>query len=457
MLHTRSLVLAGCLLYLSGCGARTDADDYRVDVPVTTDVPIAPDVPVAPDVPIVTDVPIPPPDLPAMCPGALTRCGAVCSDLRFDNNNCGGCGVSCGPMGTCSGGTCASVACVDGFTFCNGECVDTNNSSAHCGACNVLCPTGLTCQGGRCTATLCSPGLTLCGSTCVDTLVNVTNCGACGRACPSGSSCQMGACTPAVIMTGTPFRIDALTSSNCRATEHNTATGDDRGGIAVGSGRVYYTGDDRTAAFDLDSLAPLAQGAQRLDGIVGASALNLALTLGSNRAPLDERTSIIDTLLAVGPDANVSARLIALSNTIFIDRMTMSNGVGIFGGVDRVIVTEGARAWIIDGLMARVTQLAIAPIGEHQACESWAFWGVAEFFEGAPWVAYVRDARTVVRQNLVTGEVRVVASFDNLSDMCSFTVLPSRNRWYFHHEGGSQFRTGDETLGYCDARFRTTP
>jgi ferredoxin len=304
---------------------------------------------------------------------------------------------------------------------------------------------------------VCGAGLTLCGRTCIDTRSDAMNCGGCMRACPSGSTCQMGACTPAVMMTGTPFQIESLTSSNCRATEHNGVTGDDRGGIAVGSGRVYYTGDERTAAFDLESLAPAAQGARRLDGIFGVSALNLALTLGSNRAPLDERTSIIDSLLAVGPDANLSARLIALSSTIFINRMTTSSGVGIFGGVDRVIVTEGARAWIIDGLMARVTQLAIAPIGDHQGCESWAFWGVAEFFEGAPWVAYVRDSRTVARQNLVTGEVRVVASFDNLSDMCSFTVLPSRNRWYFHHEGESQFRTGDETLGYCDARFSMAP
>ena len=67
--------------------------------------------------------------------------------------------------------------------------------------------------------------------------------------------------------------------------------------------------------------------------------------------------------------------------------------------------------------------------------------------------AYVRDANSVVRQNLVTGEVRVVASFSNLSDICSFAVSPARGRWYFHHEGSSQFRSGDETLGYCDARF----
>ena len=81
---------------------------------------------------------------------------------------------------------------------------------------------------------------------------------------------------------------------------------------------------------------------------------------------------------------------------------------------------------------------------------------MAENVDGTPWVDYVRDAQTVVRQNLVTGEVRELARFTNLSDMCSFAVLPSRNRWYFHHEGVSQFRSGDETVGYCDASFSTT-
>ena len=131
----------------------------------------------------------------------------------------------------------------------------------------------------------------------------------------------------------------------------------------------------------------------------------------------------------------------------------VDGNVGIFGGVDRLIVTAGARAWLIEGTMPLVTELAIAPIEEHQSCESWAYWGVAEFFEGAPWVAYVRNSTTISRRNLVTGETRTVATFTNLSDMCSFTVSPARGRWYFHHEGTSQFRSGDETLGYCDARF----
>jgi hypothetical protein len=46
-----------------------------------------------------------------------------------------------------------------------------------------------------------------------------------------------------------------------------------------------------------------------------------------------------------------------------------------------------------------------------------------------------------------------VGDFINLSDMSSITVSLSRNRWYFHHEGSSQFGGTSETLGYCDAAF----
>ncbi len=542
MLHTRSLAFAACLTLLSGCGARTVADDYRIDagdVPFTPDVPVSPDVPIGPDVPIRPDVPDVPPVCPpgfgfcsgncigllndvnncgacnarcigssltcqrgvcvgVTCPGGLVVCNGACTDIRSDPRNCGRCGQLCaGPGSVCSNGVCSVSACVDGLTFCNGDCVDTQNDTRHCGgcgnvcppggacfgglcavtpgcpppttacgdfcadlstdlnncgACGLVCPPGGVCAGGRCEAPMCPAPTTRCGATCANLASDPTNCGACGRACRPGQRCLAGACTTAT-MTGTPFLISALMTSNCRTTEHNTVTGDDRGGIALGNGQVYYTGDDRTAAFDLDTLAPTARGTQRLDGIFGVTAASLTFTLGSNRVPLDERTSIIDTVLGVSPTVAVGSTLLPLSTPIFLDRTTLMDDVGIYGGVDRLIVTAGTRAWIVEGTSATVTELAIAPIAPHQRCESWAHWGVAEFFEGAPWVAYVRDSSSIVRQNLVSGEVRVVGVFSNLSDMCSFTVSPARGRWYFHHEGSSQFRAGDETLGYCDARF----
>ena len=52
-----------------------------------------------------------------------------------------------------------------------------------------------------------------------------------------------------------------------------------------------------------------------------------------------------------------------------------------------------------------------------------------------------------------TGTVTTVATFSNLGDMCSFTVSPSTNRWYFHYEGSAQFGGSSETVGYCTAAF----
>ncbi|MBK6533330.1 MAG: hypothetical protein IPF99_28215 [Deltaproteobacteria bacterium] len=52
-----------------------------------------------------------------------------------------------------------------------------------------------------------------------------------------------------------------------------------------------------------------------------------------------------------------------------------------------------------------------------------------------------------------SGVRTVLATFSSLSDMCSFTVSPSTSRWYWHHEGGSQFGGSDESIGYCTAAF----
>ncbi len=531
MLHTRSLLLTASLALLTGCGARTTAEDYLVDAAV-----ISPDVlpDVRPDV-----RPDVQPDIPPTCPPGTVLCSGICTNIQSDVSNCGRCGQSCGTSSSvaCVNGTCVGVACPAGWTpcsgtcvdltsdasncgscgricplatacfrgdcfcptgqticregcvsletdplncgacgrlcpdgstcsggvclppecpppllSCNGACVDISSDPSNCGACGLVCRPGVICTGGRCEAPVCVAPTTRCGDACVNLGTDPMNCGACGRGCVAGQRCSAGVCT-AMTMTGTPFQITALTSSSCRTIEHSMPTGDDRGGIAIGSNRVFYTGDTATVAFDLDTLAVTAVGTQRFDGIFGVTLPGLAFTLGSNRVALDERTSIVDTILGVSPSATLGAALLPLSSPVFLDRSVADGGVGIFGGVDRVIITANSRAWIIENTMPVVTELAIAPITEFQRCESWAYWGVAEFFEGAPWVAYVRNSTTISRRNLVTGETRTVATFTNLSDMCSFTVSPARGRWYFHHEGGSQFRSGDETLGYCDARF----
>ena len=57
------------------------------------------------------------------------------------------------------------------------------------------------------------------------------------------------------------------------------------------------------------------------------------------------------------------------------------------------------------------------------------------------------------RSPMPAGTIRTIASFANLSDMCSFTLALALNRWYFHHEGPSQFGGSDESIGYADATW----
>jgi hypothetical protein len=88
------------------------------------------------------------------CPSCdfLMVCTRVCVDLRYDVNNCGACGRSCGGIGAwCDAGRCFPDC---GFrTRCPGTvegCVDTTSDRAHCGACGHACADGQRCVAGAC-------------------------------------------------------------------------------------------------------------------------------------------------------------------------------------------------------------------------------------------------------------------------------------------------------------------
>jgi hypothetical protein len=184
------------------------------------------------------------------CPGGMLCCGTepgaqVCSDPRFDRNNCGGCGIACradqaclegvcgcDPMQTDCGGTCRRLfndpdacgscgnVCPPGSRFCNGgscqpcsvvgqtecggRCVDTSNDQGNCGGCGNLCAPGQSCVDGRCLAGTCQlscpTGMLCCGGgeagpqLCADPRFDRNHCGGCGIACPASQSCVEGVC-----------------------------------------------------------------------------------------------------------------------------------------------------------------------------------------------------------------------------------------------------------------------
>jgi hypothetical protein len=116
--------------------------------------------------------------------GSMDAAGSTqpyCANTNNDPNNCGGCGMPCGPMQTCQNGSCA---CGMGQKICiaSGTCIP-NNSCCNSGDCTIsgeICPSpggNCACPGGEreCSATsscissnsCCQPAdCTVAGSTC---------------------------------------------------------------------------------------------------------------------------------------------------------------------------------------------------------------------------------------------------------------------------------------------------
>ncbi len=128
-------------------------------------------------------------------------CGSTCSNLR-DSENCGGCGVSCGPDAFCAQGYCKPlVDCandqnsgtdeygdclIDGGgvgSCCGAICVDLTRDPQNCGACSWPCPVDGMCVG--------SSNQTIC----VNDLGQSLLCDG-GLQCPANAVCKYDRCLP---------------------------------------------------------------------------------------------------------------------------------------------------------------------------------------------------------------------------------------------------------------------
>ncbi|MBK8696929.1 MAG: hypothetical protein IPN17_32875 [Deltaproteobacteria bacterium] len=244
------------------------------------------------------------------------------------------------------------------------------------------------------------------------------------------------------------FQITSLGSTGCARIEHNFVTGDDRGGIAVSTASVFYTGDSATGRFALDLSSPMSTGFQ-YDALTSNLRTGQVYSLGTGSTPIPNSGGTVTTLIALDGTTGVpTGAVVTLSTSI-----TVAYGTGIFAGWDRVVLHTGSNVYSIALPSGAVTDLGVVSAPPHSGCENWAYWGVAEYFGGQLYIDYVRDSSAIERMAVPSGVRTVLATFSSLSDMCSFTVSPSTNRWYWHHEGGSQFGGSDESIGYCTAAF----
>jgi hypothetical protein len=275
------------------------------------------------------------------------------------------------------------------------------------------------------------------------------NCGACARACAAGQTCAAGTCR-AVTLSGPTFQVNFLSGARCTVADHTVTTGDDRGGIAVSPSQLFYTGDTDTGRFNLTTLAGVSVGRQT-DALVGNLRTGAVYTFAAGTSPLTSAGGTATALIELdGTTGGLTSRAVTLSSPI---PMGASN-TGIFSGYDRIVVLSGSRAYHIELPSGAVVDLGPMASPSHTFCETWAYWGTAEFFGGTLYVDYVQDSRSIVRRSVPAGALTTLSTFTNLSDMCSFTIAPTAQRWYFHHEGTGQFgttATGDETVGYCEA------
>ncbi|MBK6846580.1 MAG: hypothetical protein IPG96_03190 [Proteobacteria bacterium] len=244
------------------------------------------------------------------------------------------------------------------------------------------------------------------------------------------------------------FAIATLTGSNCAVVDHNDVTGDDRGGIALSNGRIYVGGDNSTASFDLSLSAGAALG-RVLDTIFSDLRDEHVYVFGAGDPPQPVSVGAADRLIALDENGG-------LSTTIPLGQpLTLGHGGSIHATVGGALVVTGGRVYRVATPSGTVDDLGPAPSMSRYGCEGPYTHGVAELIDGAWWLAYrTSAAAAIVRTRVSDGQTETIAEFTDLGDLCSFTVSPRLNRWYFHHEYSSQFGSANELLGSCEASFR---
>ena len=98
---------------------------------------------------------------------------------------------------------------------------------------------------------------------------------------------------------GATFRITQLRSDGVSAIEHNTVTGDDRGGIATSTSRVFVTGDAVTGSFALSDLSGGSSLDVLYDGLVSNLRDGSVYLLATEEGPVVEGGGTITRLIQI--------------------------------------------------------------------------------------------------------------------------------------------------------------
>jgi hypothetical protein len=259
----------------------------------------------------------------------------------------------------------------------------------------------------------------------------------------------------------TQFGITGLFTTGSNAVEISPITGEDRGGIAISSSQVFYTGEVSTGHFALADLSGGTALGEFRDFLVHDLATGKVYVLADHGAPLIQLHSFPYTathLLELDDSGALTGASIALS-----EPQSLLSKAGIFSGWGRVILQNFYTGGVVNIDLPSGTVTNLGVMGRQFSEEFYVvrrcvhvtgseYWGVVEQIGSELWIAYAENAQTIVRRRVPDGFRRVVATFSNV-DTCGFTLSPANNRWYFEFQGTSEFGTGTAMLAYADATW----
>jgi len=263
------------------------------------------------------------------------------------------------------------------------------------------------------------------------------------------------------LSTTSSFEMNSLTTGNFQIVDHNTASGDDRGGIAVTPNYVYVVGDVNTVRADASNLANQVSLPIRdalFSDLETGELFSLWSTADNDNPNYNNSFMTVDAIQGLDASMNFTGVITPIDNPFQVDY-----GSAIFAGYGFVGVYSGADGHIY---VISLNDFSVQDLGDHSAItlygsENWSDWGVLEY-DGFDFYAVYRSwsgsGNEIRRRNLTTGNETMVIDFVNgVNDLSSFTFSPWNNRWYFHHEGGSgTFGGSTETMGYADGTYSST-
>lgn len=262
------------------------------------------------------------------CTAPFQNCDAMnpngCeTDVQTDLMHCGACNAPCSlPNATeaCVAGACTIGQCEPSFGDCdmmssNGCEVNTNTSTSHCGACGVECnmPNAVeVCASGTCSIGSCEAGFDDCDGTmpngCETNIASDSlNCGACSNDCSTGMAnanvgCSAGSCQLVSCLSGY-FDADGQIANGCECT---------------------YVGPDLPDDTFADT---------NCDGIDGdASAAIFVATTGSDANPGTRQQPMFTIGAALSKAVSQNKKQVYVSAGIYNARVTLANGISIYGG-----------------------------------------------------------------------------------------------------------------------------